>query len=56
MSTFQQNRGKTTSYNRANASYVQFRAESRDTYYTRFVPRARVLLPVIPYLSLSLTW
>lgn len=43
-------------YNRSNASYVQFRAVSRDTYYTRFVPRARVLLPIIPYLSLSLTW
>lgn len=48
--------GVYNAYNRANASYVQFRAESRDTYYTRFVPRARVLLPVIPYLSLSLTW
>ncbi len=48
--------GVYNAYNRANASYVQFRAETRDTYYTRFVPRARVLLPVIPYLSLSLTW
>lgn len=48
--------GLYNAYNRSNASYVQFRAESRDTYYTRFIPRARVLLPIIPYLSLSLTW
>lgn len=48
--------GLYNTYNRANPSYVQFRIETRDTYYTRFIPRARVLLPLIPYLSLSLQW
>lgn len=48
--------GLYNAYNRANPSYVQFRIETRDTYYTRFIPRARVLLPLIPYLSLSLQW
>lgn len=48
--------GVYNAYNRSNASYIQFRTENRDTYYTRFIPRARVLLPLIPYLSLSLRW
>lgn len=43
-------------YNQPNASFVYFKPEKKDTYYTRFTPQSRVLLPFIPYLSLTINW
>lgn len=43
-------------YNRQNPVLVYFEAEEYETYYTRFVPYSRVLLPYIPYISLTLNW
>lgn len=43
-------------YNQPNASFVYFKPEVKDKYYTRFTPQSRVLLPFIPYLSTTLTW
>lgn len=43
-------------YNQANASFVYFKPEAEDKYYTRFVPYSRVLLPFIPYISLKINW
>ena len=43
-------------YNRQNPVLVYFEAEEYETYYTRFVPYSRVLLPCIPYISLTLNW
>ena len=43
-------------YNRQNAVLVYFEAEEYEKYYTRFVPYSRVLLPCVPYVSLTLNW
>lgn len=43
-------------YNQQNAAFVYFVPQQKDRYYTRFVPRSRVLLPCIPYVSVTLIW
>lgn len=43
-------------YNQPNASFVYFTPENKDKYYTRFVPQSRVLLPFVPYLSITIRW
>lgn len=50
------NMGVYNAYNQANASFVYFKPEIKDKYYTRFVPESRVLLPFIPYLSMTIAW
>lgn len=43
-------------YNQQNPAFVYFEAQQKDKYYTRFVPKSRVLLPAIPYISVTLIW
>lgn len=43
-------------YNQQNASFVEFKPEAQDKYYTRFVPYSKVLLPFIPYVNLKINW
>lgn len=43
-------------YNQQNASFVEFKSEAQDKYYTRFVPYSKVLLPFIPYVNLKINW
>lgn len=50
------NLGVYNAYNQPNASFVYFKPEIKDKYFTRFTPQSRVLLPFIPYLSMTLTW
>jgi len=40
-------------YNQANPSFVYIEAENKDDYFVRFVPKSKVLLPFMPYFSLT---
>jgi len=40
-------------YNQANPSFVYIDAENKDDYFVRFVPKSKVLLPFMPYFSLT---
>jgi len=43
-------------YNQQNPDFIYFEPEAKDTYYTQFVPYSKVLLPFIPYVSLTINW
>lgn len=43
-------------YNQSNPSFVYFRPQENDSNDTRFVPKSKVILPFIPYVSLRLKW
>ncbi|MCD7936693.1 MAG: TonB-dependent receptor [Tannerellaceae bacterium] len=43
-------------YNKQNPTFVYFQPQMKDNYYTQFVPYSKVLLPFIPYLSLTISW
>lgn len=43
-------------YNQQNPAFVYFEPEAKDKYYTQFVPRSKVLLPFIPYVSVAIKW
>lgn len=40
-------------YNQANPSFVYIEAEKKEEYFVRFVPKSKVLLPFMPYFSLT---
>ena len=40
-------------YNQANPSFVYIEPEKKDDYFIRFVPKSKVLLPFMPYFSLT---
>lgn len=45
--------GVYNAYNRANASFVYIEPVSKDDYYIRFEPRSKVLLPLMPFFSVT---
>lgn len=42
-------------YNQSNPSFVYFQAESTDNL-TKIIPKSKVMLPFIPYVSLRINW
>ena len=42
-------------YNQSNPSFVYFQAESADNL-TKIIPKSKVMLPFIPYVSLRINW
>lgn len=45
--------GTYNTYNRQNADFVYFEVERNDEFFVSFVPRSKMVLPFVPYLSLS---
>ncbi len=43
-------------YNQSNPSFIYFRPERTGQTGTKFVPKSKVMLPFIPYISLRLRW
>lgn len=43
-------------YNQSNPSFVYFKPEDSNTTQTKFIPKSKVILPFIPYISLRLKW
>lgn len=43
-------------YNQQNPTFVYFEPETKDKYYTRFIPKSKVLLPFIPYVAVTWKW
>ncbi len=43
-------------YNQANSSFVYFNPETNELKQTKFIPKSKVILPFIPYISLRLKW
>lgn len=41
-------------YNHSNPSFVYFQAEQTENNQTKFIPKSKVMLPFIPYISLRL--
>lgn len=43
-------------YNHSNPSFVYFNPEENENGKTKFIPKSKVILPFIPYISLHLNW
>lgn len=43
-------------YNHSNPSFVYFSPEENENGKTKFIPKSKVILPFIPYISLHLNW
>ena len=41
-------------YNQSNPSFVYFKAEQTATNHTKFIPKSKVMLPFIPYISFKI--
>ncbi|MCV9388063.1 TonB-dependent receptor [Reichenbachiella ulvae] len=45
--------GTYNTYNRQNADFVYFEVEKNDEFFVSFVPKSKMVLPFVPYLSLT---
>ncbi|UXP33226.1 TonB-dependent receptor [Reichenbachiella agarivorans] len=45
--------GTFNTYNRKNADFVYFEVERKDDFFVSFVPKSKMVLPLIPYLSVT---
>lgn len=43
-------------YNQSNPSFVYFKPEQTNHTQTKFIPKSKVILPFIPYISIRLKW
>ncbi|MEG2790024.1 MAG: TonB-dependent receptor [Odoribacter sp.] len=48
--------GAYNAYNHSNPSFVYFKPEESDGEHTKFIPKSKVMLPFIPYISLRIRW
>lgn len=43
-------------YNHSNPSFIYFKPEDKNAAQTKLIPKSKVILPFIPYISLHLKW